>query len=1078
MLHLSSCANRLACSLLAVAFLCPATCQAQLTEASLKGIVVDTFGQVVPGSRVSVRHLATGTSRTTTTDQSGAFLLAGLPPGVYGVTAEAQGFRAFSQPDLRLGVGQTVEMTIPLSVVTLEETVNVSGTAVRVATATEGRLADSYTKSQIDELPLPQRDVFLITKMSAGATFIPGAASSTKLSSSPVVTVNGNRYRGNNYVLDGAMNTNPNNSGEPAIVPSLESVEEVQVQTANFASEFGRGNGAVVNVQSRSGTNAMSGRVWEFHRDASLTSKNYFATEKPNLQFNQFGGNLGGPIVQNRLFFFGSYEATRNAVGRPFAFQVETPEFRDYVFQTNPNSVAARLLNEFPAPTPNGGTNGQKYLDQRNLTTPAGTIPAIGRAQVTIDDDVRFDQYLGRLDHALRGGDRLSLRWIADHQRDEGGTSSSQATLGRALRGSRGPFSGFFGNLNAGYTKIFGRAVNEIHAAYQISNARRGAADAVVPQVTITGITAPFGDVFIDQSRLRTLELRDILTLDRGTHAIRVGFEWRRITKALSLGPAQAGTFAFNSLADFAADRPFRQTLTVDPDTGEPTAFGRYFTQYETGAFIQDQWRISRNLSLSLGLRHDYFGTVSEAEDRLSSIVLGPGDTFTEQLATASIGRVDRLFDPEKLNFSPRIGLAWDPRGNGRTSIRSGFSMAYQPHHGQSISGARALPPDALQGVIQPSNKIGTQILYDIPVPYNAEFARGLNEQGGVQSRPGEPAIRITGFVVNPTIKTQYTETWFLNGQRRLGEHWILELGYVGTHGVNLERIDDVNRFAGDLLDGKEDRINPNFSVLLFVTNGVTSTYNAFTAEVRREFAGGLSLQANYRFSKWLDTSSDTSTGQFQDNSEPGKGAQDIACLKCERAPSLFDIPHRFSASVLWAPRAFDGRSGLTGHVFRDWQFSGVVTAQSGRPFSVWNGAALAAGGDYNADGGGGAVGGGFYDRPDAPAPGTVPTSFSQDDFLNGLFDASDFPKPAPGANGTLGRNTFRGPRYFALDLSVSRSFAAGGTRQVQVRLDAYNALNTVNLFLPNADLSVSNFGKSTQAFDPRTLQIGVKFLF
>jgi hypothetical protein len=404
--------------------------------------------------------------------------------------------------------------------------------------------------------------------------------------------------------------------------------------------------------------------------------------------------------------------------------------------------------------------------------------------------------------------------------------------------------------------------------------------------------------------------------------------------------------------------------------------------------------------------------------------------------------------------------------------------MAYQPHHGQSISGARALPPDALQGVIQPSNKIGTQILYDIPVPYNPEFARGLNEQGGVQSRPGEPAIRITGFVVNPTIKTQYTETWFLNGQQRFGDHWIVELGYVGTHGVNLERIDDVNRFAGDLLDGKEDRINPNFSVLLFVTNGVTSTYNAFTAEIRREFSGGLSLQANYRFSRWLDTSSDTSTGQFQDNSEPGKGAQDVDCLKCERAPSLFDIPHRFSASVLWAPRLFDGRSGVTGHVFRGWQLSGVLTAQSGRPFSVWNGAALSAGGDYNADGGGGAVGGGFYDRPDAPAAGTVSTGFSQDDFLNGLFDASDFPKPAPGTSGTLGRNTFRGPRYFALDLSVSRSFAAGGTRQVQVRLDAYNALNTLNLFLPNADLSVSNFGKSTQAFDPRTLQIGVKFLF
>ena len=239
-------------------------------------------------------------------------------------------------------------------------------------------------------------------------------------------------------------------------------------------------------------------------------------------------------------------------------------------------------------------------------------------------------------------------------------------------------------------------------------------------------------------------------------------------------------------------------------------------------------------------------------------------------------------------------------------SIRSGFSLAYQPHHGQSISGARALPPDALDGVIQPANGIGTQILYDIPVPYNPEFGRGLNEFGGVQSRPGEPPIRITGFVVNPTVKTQYTESWFLNGQRRLGQHWVVELGYAGTQGVNLERIDDVNRFTGDLLDGREDRLNPNFGVLLFVTNGVSSSYHAFTSELRREFANGFSLQANYRWSRWLDTSSDTSTGQFQDNAEPGKGAQDIACLRCERAPSLFDVPHRFASSLVYQPAGFD----------------------------------------------------------------------------------------------------------------------------------------------------------------------------
>ncbi len=447
-------------------------------------------------------------------------------------------------------------------------------------------------------------------------------------------------------------------------------------------------------------------------------------------------------------------------------------------------------------------------------------------------------------------------------------------------------------------------------------------------------------------------------------------------------------------------------------------------------------------------------------------------------MATASVGRVDRLYRPERLNFSPRVGLACDLFGNGRSSVRTGFSRAYQPHHGQSICGARALPTDALQGVIQPSTNIGTRILYDIPVPYNPEFGRGLNPQGGVISRPGEPPIRTIGFVINPDIATQYTQSWFVNHQQRLGDKWMVETGYVGTRGRDLERIDDVNSFAGDLLDGREDRLNPNFTVLLFVTNGVDSTYDAFTVDLKREFSSGFSMQTNYRFSRWLDTSSDTSTSQFQDNSEPGKGAQDIACLECELGRSLFDVPHRFSATALWAPTWLAGRHDFLSFLARDWQVSGIFSAQSGRPFSVWNGANFASGGDFNADGGGGAVGGGFYDRPNAPAPGTVPEKFTNGDFLNGLFDASDFPKPAPGTNGTLGRNTFRGPRNVTLDLSVTRHFAAGRGRHLQLRLDIYNALNNLNLFLPNADLAVSNFGRSTQAFDPRTMQVGLRFIF
>jgi hypothetical protein len=1069
--------------------LLPYTSFAQLTESTLKGVVKDAAGNIVAASPVVAKNLNTGQVRSTATDDNGAFFMAALPSGTYTVFVRVPGFKTFEQTDLKLNVGQTTELNIKLEVGEVSEKIEISSGESKVPVATEGRLSDTFVQSEITNLPLPQRDVFLLPKLSAGATAIPGAASSTKLSNSPIITVNGNRYRGNNYVLDGAINTNPNNTGEPSIVPSLESLEEVQVQTGNFSSEFGRGNGAVINLRTKSGTNQFHGKLWEYHRNAALNARNFFSTQRAPLTFNQFGANIGGPVFKNRTFFFTSYEGTRNATGQALTFQVETPEFRDYVFRTAPTSVAAKLLKEFPAPTPVPGAGSQKYADQRDLTTPQGVIPALGRAAVTLKDYLRFNQYLARLDHSFNDGkDKLTGRWIAEYQRDEGGTSSSKATQGKAIRGSRGPFDGFFGNLNIGHLRVFNRFVNDARFSFQTINATRGNDKAIVPEITITGMTAPFGDIFTGQTKLRTYELRDTAIFDKGRLAMRIGFEFRRVFKGLSIGPASAGAFSFNSIADFAADRPFRQTLTVDPATGQPTGFPRFFTQYESGFFWQNDWKVNSRLNLSLGIRHDYFGTVSEREGRLSSIVFGEGNDYRERLANAAITRVDRLYSPEKKNFSPRLGLSYDPFGDGKTAIRAGFSVAYQPHHGQSISGARALPPDALQGVIQPSARIGTKILYDIPVPFNPEFARGLNAKGGVQSRPGEAAIRITGFVINPQIKTQYSESWFLNVQREVIKNWIVEVGYVGTNGINLERIDDVNRFAGDLLDGVENRINPNFGPLLFVSNGVNSSYNAFTAEVRHNFSRGFSLQTNYRWSKWLDTSSDTSTGQFADNSEPGKGAQNVSCLQCERSRSLFDIPHRFSASLIWAMTFFKGDS-LLDKLGRDWQVSTIVTAQSGRPFSVWNGASFRAGGDYNADGGGGAVGGGFYDRPDAPAAGAVKKSFDKNDFLNGLFDPTIFPKPVAGRDGTLGRNTFRGPQYATVDLSLARNFTLRAEKQLQLRFEAFNAFNQVNLYLPNSDLSLalqadgtfsktSPFGKSTQAFESRTLQASLRFVF
>ncbi len=1061
--------------------LIPLTVTAQVTDATLKLSVADEQGSSVSGASIEILSEETGMRRVTVTDNNGQVTIAGLPSGSYAVSLKANGFKAFSQKNLKLNVGQMAELKVQLSVGDVQEVVNIDAGTAQLQIATEGRVADTLDQKKVSELPIPQRDVYALPKLSSGATFIPGAANSTKLANSPVVTVNGNRYRGNNYVLDGAMNSNSNNSGEPAIVPSIESIEEVQIQTNNFSSEFGRGNGAVINLRTKSGTNQFHGRLWEFHRNAALNARNFFATQNPPLVFNQYGGNMGGPIIKDKTFFFGSYEGTRNAAGRAASFQVETPQLREYVKQTAPNSIANRLLTQFGSPAPQ--QVGACAVANNNCLNVGGgqLIPTNGTLFTTINDYVRYNQFLGRVDHSFNGGkDKIYGRYIYENQADNSGATSggvSQQGLGRVMRGMEGGFEGRFSNTNLGYTKVFNRAVNDARFAFQTIYTNRGNDDAVVPQITVTGFTAGWGDFFNSATKIRTCEFRDVLTLDRGRHALRLGGEFRRLFKGLSIADPDAGMYTFTSIASFIVDQPFRQTLTVNPNTGERTNFPRYFKQFETAFFFQDDWKVTSKLNLNLGLRHDYFGDVSEREGRLSSIVYGQGANFRERLANASLTRVDRLYTPQKTNFSPRIGLAYDPFGDGKSAIRAGFSLAYQPHHGQSISGARALPPDALQGVVQPSNKIGEKILYGIPVPFNPDFGRGLNAQGGVNTPPGQNAIRPTGFVVNPTIKTQYSESWFLNLQREVWYGWIVEAGYAGTRGVNLERIDDVNRFAGDLLDGKEDRINPNFGTLLFVTNGVNSIYHAMTLETRRNISKRFSLQANYRWSKWLDTSSDTSTGQFADNSEPGKGAADVGCLRCERGRSLFDIPHRFSAQLLWLPSWTSGNKWISQAV-NGWQLATIFTMQSGRPFSVWNGAAATAGGDYNRDGGGGAVGGGFYDRPNAPAPGAIKTSFEKKDFLNGLFPASVFPAPAPGQSGTLGRNTFRGPKYSTIDLSLARSFKVLEGKQIQIRFEAFNALNNVNLYLPNADLSLSNFGKSTQAFEARTLQIGARFIF
>ena len=476
--------------------LCATSAAAQVTDATVKGRVVDASGDILPGAVVTARHADTGIRRETTSDGAGTFLLAGLTPGVYSLGASVAGFRPFAKDGLRLTVGETADVTITLGLANVQESVEVTAGAVSVAVSREGRLSDTFGRTEVQNLPLPQRDVFLLPRMSAGATFIPGAANSTKLSSSPVITVNGNRYRGNNYVLDGAMNTNPNNTGEPAIVPSLESVEEVQVQTLNFA--------AGVRPRQR-------------RRHQRADALGHQRSARPRLGvLPQRRAERPQPLLVDHAA--ADVQPVRDHDRRPDPPQ---PDVLLRVLRGHAQRGRAALR----LPGRDAGAARLRAADvaeQRRRRAAAGVSGAVAgsrqrRAATSISATWRFPAAASRRSagptccspttsgsiSTSAASITCSARRTASRRAGSASTSATRAAPARrpprwAARcaGSRGPFDGFFGNLNVGDMQILGRAVNDARVSLQIIDTTRGAADAVVPTITITGITAPFGDVF------------------------------------------------------------------------------------------------------------------------------------------------------------------------------------------------------------------------------------------------------------------------------------------------------------------------------------------------------------------------------------------------------------------------------------------------------------------------------------------------------------------------------------------------------------------------------------------------------
>ena len=1083
---------------------------AQVTEGSITGSVTDQSGAAVVKAQVVTRNTATGVERAGVTDASGLYWFQYLQPGTYSVTVNQAGFgesklngiivepSAIARADIKLAVGSVaanVEVTDTVSPIDVEE----------------GRLTNTLTEQQVQDLPTAGRDVYTLALLQPGivATLAPVISDTQANTFMDGFSANGATARGNNYVVDGVSNNNEWLGGTPEISPSVEALQSFQVQTANFSAEYGRNNGAIVIATTRAGSNAFHGSVYDYIRNPIFDAGNEFdqpLTGKSNIHRNDFGVSFGGPIRKDKTFFFFNYEGLQESDSSTLLSIGETPQYRAEVAQYRPDSIANQQFQLFPSGpcVPGTVTNTGSIYGE---TVPQSVIAASPVLQQFVDGPpeasggdtcetsylyrtpVLANQYTARIDHHFSDKDSMFARFIEDtHSTD----TASQELNGAAARGFRAPLYGNFPSFLLSEIHIFNSHVlNDFRVEYARSDfgigfdaPGAGTATSNYPWLYFdSGFTAFGGADFVPRNFVfNNFTYEDSVALQVRKHAIKTGVELQRLEENSNYHSQDNGFYEFQDQFTFGNDGAYYQTAAVNPVTGQFASTPRHFRQTWFAAFAEDDWQATRRLAVNLGVRYDLYGVPTETNGILSNITLGTGTTFGQQVANAIVGRVPRLFDGDHNNVSPRIGFAYDVTGKGTTAIRGSIAQAYlAPFSNLYTNTSRFDSPDVAFPFVFPYYYGGT-ITYGVPALLNPAYETGLTPQGGIAG------TRINPSGVQTTLRDSYSNQYFLGIQQKLGAGFFATANYVGTAGRKLYIRDDINRFTGDRPSNGVGavRYNQQWGSTTYVDNGNTSNYNGMNLQLQHPMAKGYSLTVNYTYGKALDIVSDPGLGDYSNVSVAlYNGTMDEQKPRLDYGPSDFDARQRLTADGSWMVPSPKGHT-LAAGVLGGWQLNGVMSLQSGRPFSVICTNTTYC--DFNGDGDG-------YDRPNAPIYGNTKRGLHRSDYIKGDFiHAADFTDPNTGASvpsealsisgipegkdGNLGRNTFRGPGYADVDASLFKSFELTSRYKLQLRAESFNLFNRVNLYLPNSNLSGSFFGQSTTAFPARNMQFAAKLLF
>jgi hypothetical protein len=1028
------------------------------------GAVTDPSGAAVAGATITATNTSTRVSRQTPSGADGNYVISQLPIGTYSVSGEAAGFKKLVQDNIHLEVDENRRVNLQLQVGAINESVTVQAEAAQVETRS-GTLHQVIDSSRIVELPLNGRNPLQLQYLVAGAGGIVSAGQEENDS----VSINGSRPNTNNYTLDGADNHDPY-FNTPSIFPNPDALAEFSLETNSYGADRGRNAGAVMNAVTRSGTNTLHGTLFEFVRNTDFNARSFFAASIPPFKRNQFGGTVGGPIRKDKTFFFASYQQTAER-SSPGALNptVLTAAQRSGDFSALKTALKDPLGGTFPGniiPTARLNKAAQNFL-AAFVPLPNAPLGVYSYAnQQKIDDD----QVVAKGDHQLRSNNQLTGRFLYSRN------NNYQAANNITLPGFLALIA--YRNWDAAITDTHILSPRLVHTfTFSFNNIRRDQQSIVpgnkswtdfgagfvraYPQDPDTGFDTQVVGYFEPQGRYplhhyrKGFQYSDGLNWTRGAHFLKFGVDLRQnllnLHEDFETDPMVQfnGYASGNAAADLVLGLP-NQFTQIAPDANRPRTF-------EIGAYAQDDWKVSRRLTLNLGLRWDPFFPFSDPNQRFAQFRPGLQSIVFPAAPTGYVfpgdpGVPAATVDNQAMNWGPRIGFAWDPFGTGRTGIRGGYGLFYSQVRQQANNQVSNDQPFSIKLTVnQPSGGLNNPYSDSgNPFPFNAPTT-----QQQIAAYKFLLPLNVTEW--DPGFRDAIIQQWNFTVEHQVFGSWVAAAAYVGNKGNHLFVQDELNPAVfgspGRTVDARRIYF-PNFTSITDMLSVGNSTYHSLQLTLNKKLTRGLTILANYTWSKMLDSGSG-------DGAAPANPFN----FRAEKGPAEQDIPQHFVASFIWQMPALAHSNRLLREVAGGWEINGIGSLQSNTPFSITSGK------DNSAS----AVN---RDRANVAGDWRIRGDRSKNDIIQQYFNTAAFAQNPPGTFGDAGRGILRGPFREGLDFGAIKNFPISERHKLQFRSEIFNIFNHANLNNPNGNLSAPTFGRITGSGAPRVIQLALKYMF